>query len=93
VVEAGLPLPPYADLDDDGVLDTGDNDGDGDVDADDIEDGEDSGPLDPPADPTDPDDVRWLCTQVIPGMWPSSFAGPFLVDRGGDGWTPPGVSP
>jgi hypothetical protein len=93
VVEAGLPLPPASDLDDDGVADTGDNDGDGDVDADDIEDGEDSGPLDPPADPTDPDDVRWLCTQVIPGMWPSSFAGPFLVDRGGDGWTPPGVSP
>jgi hypothetical protein len=36
VVEAGAPLTPAADLDCDGVPDTGDNDGDGDIDPDDV---------------------------------------------------------
>src|SRR3970040_2215823 len=86
VVEAGLPLPPAADLDDDGVPDTGDNDGDGDVDDDDIEPGEDSGPLDPPPDPTDPADPRFVCTRVVPGLWPGGFAHTFLLDWDGGGW-------
>ncbi len=93
VIEAGIPLPASADLDDDGVPDTSDNNGDGEIDDADIEEGEDSGPLVAPPDPTDPDDPRFVCTQVIPGMWPSSFAGPILIDQAGDGWDPPGVSP
>ena len=93
VIEAGLPLPPYADLDDDGVPDTGDNDGDGDVDRDDIEDDEDSGPIVNPRDPTDPADPRYHMTRVVPDSWPFGFTSPLLVDRDGGGWTPPGRRP
>jgi len=92
VVEAGMPFPIAADLDDDGVLDTSDNDGDGDVDPDDVDEGEDSGPLDPPADPIDPADPRFAATRVVPGLWPMGFSNPFLIDRAGDGWDPPGVA-
>ncbi len=91
VVEAGLGLPPYADLDDDGVPDTGDNDGDGDVDVDDIEDDEDSGPIVNPPDPVDAADPRFHMTRVVPGSWPIGFTSPILIDVGGDGWTPPGA--
>jgi hypothetical protein len=96
VIEAGLPLPEYADLDDDGVPDTGDNDGDGDIDEDDIEDpDDDSGPLRDPPDPArdDEDDPRYLMTRVVPRAYPHAFTSPILVDRDGDGWTPPGVAP
>jgi hypothetical protein len=93
VVEAGLPLPPYADLDDDGVLDTGDNDGDGDVDLDDVEPDEDVGPIASPPDPADPADPRFHMTRIVPESWPSGFTSPLLVDVDGDGWTPPGVAP
>lgn len=86
VVEAGLPMLPAADLDDDGVPDTGDNDGDGDIDLDDIEEGEDSGPLEPAPDPTDAADPRYWVTRVVPGAWPTAFANPILIDRDGDGW-------
>ena len=37
VVEAGAPLPPAADLNCDGIPDTGDNDGNGRIDADDVD--------------------------------------------------------
>ena len=89
VIEAGLPLPPYADLDDDGVVDTGDNDGDGDIDTDDVEDDEDEGPITNPPDPTDPTDPRFHMTRIVPDSWPIGFTSPLLIDLAGDGWTPP----
>ena len=94
VIEAGLALPEYADLDDDGVPDTGDNDGDGDVDEDDIEDpDDDAGPLRDPPDPAldAVDDPRYLMTRVVPRAYPYAFTSPILVDWDGDGWTPPGL--
>ena len=95
VIEAGLPLPGYEDLDDDGVPDTGDNDGDGDVDRDDVEPGEDAGPLRDPPDPARDaeDDPRFLLTRVVPLGYPVAFTSPILVDHDGDGWEPPGVAP
>ena len=89
VIEAGLPLPPYADLDDDGVADTGDNDRDGDVDADDVEEDEDEGPIFNPPDPIDPADPRFHMTRIVPESWPLGFTSPLLVDLAGDGWDPP----
>jgi hypothetical protein len=92
VIEAGLPLWPAADLDDDGVPDTSDNNGDGVIDERDIEDpDDDAGPLLDPPDPTDPDDPRYVLTRIVPGAWPYGFTNPFLVDRAGDGWDPPGL--
>ncbi|MCA9676140.1 MAG: PHP domain-containing protein, partial [Myxococcales bacterium] len=82
VVEAGLPLPTYLDLDDDGVPDTGDNDGDGVVTVDDIEDpDDDSGPLRNPPDPARDatDDPRYLMTRVVPGAFPIGFTSPILI--------------
>jgi hypothetical protein len=93
LVEAGLPLPLVADLDDDGIVDTTDNDGDGMVDRRDVEDGEDEGPLTDPPDP-DPwsEDPRRHVAAVAPGTWPTAFTNPFLLDRDGDGtWTAPGL--
>ncbi len=86
VVEAGLPMLPAADLDDDGVPDTGDNNHDGVVDDRDIEEGEDTGPLEAAPDPTDPTDLRYWVTRVVPGAWPTAFANPILIDTAGDGW-------
>jgi hypothetical protein len=91
VVEAGLPYPLAADLDDDGVLDTTDNNGDGKVDARDVDPDEDVGPLAMPADPIDPADPRYLVTRVVPGAWPEGFANPIFVDVDGGGWTAPGL--
>jgi hypothetical protein len=91
VVEAGLPYPLAADLNDDGVLDTTDNNGDGIVDMLDVEPDEDTGPLAMPADPTDPANHRFAITRVVPGAWPEGFANPLLIDVDGDGWVPPGV--
>jgi hypothetical protein len=91
IVEAGMAYPLAADLDNDGVLDTTDNNGDGVVDQDDVAKDEDTGPLQPPADPTDPGDIRFLITQLVRGAWPEGFANPIFVDLDGNGWTPPGV--
>lgn len=93
VIEAGLPPPPYADLDDDGVLDTGDNDGDGVVDERDVGDGEDTGPIVNPPDPTDPTDLRYHMTRIVPESWPIGFTSPLLVDVAGDGWDAPNSAP
>ena len=91
-IEAGLPLPAVADLDDDGVPDTTDNDGDGVIDERDIEDpDDDGGPLRQPADPLDRSDPRGPMTRVVPGAWPLGFTGPLLIDRDGGGWNPPGL--
>jgi hypothetical protein len=91
VVEAGLPYPLAGDLDDDGVLDTTDNNGEGRVDLLDVEPDEDTGPLAIPADPTDPSDRRFAISRIVPGAWPEGFANPIFIDLDGAGWTPPGV--
>jgi hypothetical protein len=90
VVEAGMPLWPAADLDGHGIPDTTDNDGDGLVDLRD-RDGleEDDYFREPPAPAaTDP---RFHLHVVSPGTYPTSFTNPLLIDRRGDGWTPPGL--
>src|SRR5690606_28253752 len=56
IVEAGMAYPLAADLDDDGVVDTTDNNGDGRVDEADVEPGADTGPVEAPPDPDDPSD-------------------------------------
>jgi hypothetical protein len=92
LVEAGLSLYATADLDDDGVQDTGDNNGDGIIDDADIEEDEDSGPLENPEDPTDPLDPRYIMTRVLPRSWAYGFSNPLLIDWNGDGWTAPGLA-
>ncbi len=91
IVEAGLPYPLAEDLDDDGVPDTSDNNGDGVVDDRDVEPGEDAGPFDATPDPTDRADPRYWVTRVVPGAWPIGFANPLILDVDGNGWTPPGL--
>jgi hypothetical protein len=99
VVEAGYPLPPSFDANGDGVPDTGDNDGDGVADAADAVSGTDgAGPcLAPPdcfvrpPDPTDPADPLYHAATIVPGLWPSAFTNPLLLDRAGDGWQAPGL--
>jgi hypothetical protein len=91
IVEAGLPYPLLADLDDDGVGDTTDNNRDGVVDASDVEEDEDTGPAEAPLDPEDPADPRYWMTRVVPRSFPAGFANPVLIDVDGDGWTPPGL--
>jgi hypothetical protein len=93
VVEAGLAYPLAGDLDDDGVLDTSDNNGDGRVDMLDVEPDEDTGPLAMPADPSDPADRRFAISRIVPGAWPEGFANPLFIIVDGDDWTPPGVGP
>ena len=92
IVEAGLPFPIAGDLDDDGVPDTSDNNGDGMVDQRDVEPDEDAGPFAAAPDPTDPGDPRYWVTRVVPGAWPIGFANPLILDLDGNGWTPPGVA-
>ena len=91
IIEAGMPLLPAADLDDDGVPDTTDNNGDGRIDKTDVEEDEDTGPLQSPPDPTNEADPRWAITRVISGAYPQAFANPLLIDLAGDGWQPPGL--
>jgi hypothetical protein len=92
VIEAGLPLFDAADLDDDGVPDTTDNNGDGVIDAADIEDpDDDSGPLRSPPDPIDFRDPRYTMTRVVPGAWTYAFTNAFFIDADGDGWEAPGL--
>src|SRR5262245_59438226 len=91
IVEAGLTYPLAADLDDDGVLDTTDNNGDGVVDKRDVEEGEDVGPLQAPAEPTDASDQRFLITRIVRNAWPEGFTNPLFIDVDGNGWTPPGL--
>jgi hypothetical protein len=91
IVEAGMAYPEVADLDDDGVPDTTDNNGDGTIDHRDIEPDEDAGPMSAPADPTDPADPRYWVTRVIPTAYPEGFTNPILIDLDGSGWLPPGL--
>lgn len=92
LIEAGLAFQPVADLNDDGVPDTGDNNLDGVVDERDIEEDEDDGPFKTPPDPTDARDPRYSLTRVLPGAWPYGFTNPILIDWLGDGWSAPGLS-
>tara|TARA_R110002073_G_scaffold332410_4_gene518381 strand:- start:4021 stop:6957 length:2937 start_codon:yes stop_codon:yes gene_type:complete len=93
LIEAGLAFQPVADLNDDGVPDTGDNNLDGVVDARDIEDeDEDEGPFKTPPDPTNASDPRYALTRVLPGAWPYGFTNPILIDWLGDGWAAPGLA-
>jgi hypothetical protein len=73
------------------VPDTGDNNGDGVVDASDVEAGETVGPLkNAPAPPRG--DPRYHFYQVVPGGAPLAFTNPFLLDRDGNGrFEGPGV--
>ena len=92
IVEAGLHYPLAADLDNDGIDDTTDNNGDGVVDKDDVEAGEDAGPIQPPPDPEDRNDPLYLLTRVVPHAWPEGFANPLFIDLDGNGWMPPGLA-
>ncbi len=92
LVEAGLAFHPVADLNDDGVPDTSDNNGDGVVDQGDVEEDEDEGPLESPKRPSDPSDPRFAAARVLPGAWTYGFTNPILVDWAGDGWQAPGLA-
>lgn len=83
VVEAGMKLPLAGDLDDDGLVDTTDNDGNGRVDD-----------ADAPQHFREPgrvplDDPRFHLQSIAPGVLPLSFANPILIDRDGDGFRAP----
>ncbi len=101
VVEAGSALVEQADLDCNGVPDTGDNNGDGTFDWQDVAElTEDPGvscfdTVGPLAEPPEPErgTPEWLFRTVTPGGYPMSFTNPFLLDRNGDGaWSGPGGS-
>lgn len=92
VVEVGMPERLYGDVNDDGVPDTTDNNGDGVVNAADqagLEEGETY--LEPPRPETE-DDPRFHLDVVAPGVYPAAYTNPFLIDVDGDGvWTAPGL--
>jgi hypothetical protein len=92
VVEAGLPLPVAADLDDDGLLDTVDNNGDGVVDKKDIPADDDDDDLRFP-NPTRPaaGDPRFHLEAIAPGTWTYAFTNPFLLNLDGGEWVAPGL--
>ncbi|OJH38191.1 CehA/McbA family metallohydrolase [Cystobacter ferrugineus] len=99
VVEAGTRLQPTADFggvgspEPDGIPDTGDNNGDGVVDRNDIAPGSSSGPLRSAALPTSEADPLFHFAQVINGGYPMAFTNPFILDRNGNGrFDAPGVS-
>jgi hypothetical protein len=94
VIEAGHALVEQADLDCDGVPDTGDNNGDGVFDWQDVAEltedpGEDCfttvGPLGEPPEP-ERDSPDWVFRTVTPNGYPAAFTNPFLVDVTGDGY-------
>jgi len=91
IVEAGLAYPLAADLDNDGVVETTDNNLDGIVDDADVEKGEDTGPIQAPPDPLDPAHPRFLISRIAPHAWPEGFANPLFIDVDGNGWNAPGL--
>ena len=88
VVEAGLPLVNAADLDDDGLPETTDNDGNGVIDK---KDRQDRAEADWYAEPPRPKETepRFHAYAIAHGHYTAAFTNPFLVDRAGDGWRPP----
>ncbi|MCP4867413.1 MAG: CehA/McbA family metallohydrolase [Proteobacteria bacterium] len=103
-VEAGWPLEPNEDLDCDGAVDTGDNNGDGSIDWRDVDafselesapEGpcfEESGPLTDPAATADRAGALYRFRTVVPDGYPLAFSNPLLVDFDGDGFDAPGVN-
>lgn len=88
VVEAGLPLRPAADLDDDGLPDTTDNDGNGVIDARDHAGRSEDDWYEEPPRPRE-SEARFHAFAIAHGHWSTAFTNPFLVDRRGDGWRAP----
>ncbi len=97
VIEAGSALLLAGDLGGglndtlDGIPDTTDNNGDGVVDAKDVEGDKKFGPLKNPA-PVANTDVAFAFNRITEGF-PFAFTNPFVLDRNGDGkFTAPGVT-
>ena len=89
VVEAGLPLVASLDLDDDGLPDTTDNDGNGIIDERDQKGSDDESDwYEEPPRPRE-DDPRFHAWTIAHGHWSTAFTNPFLIDRRGDGWKAP----
>jgi hypothetical protein len=44
-----------------------------------------------PPNPGEPGTDRFDLEAIAPGVWPTAFTNPFLLDRTGDGWTAPGL--
>ena len=91
--EEALGLDPVdPDSDDDGLVDTTDNNGDGVIDDFDhaaVNDDEDELYQEPSRPEADAAGFhQWV---AAPGTWSTSFTNPFLIDRSGDGWTAPGL--
>lgn len=99
VIEAGQKLLPAADFGGgrggttDGVPDTTDNNGDGVVDASDIGEDRDYGPIKNPPLPLTDAEVNYHFAQVVSGGYPMAFTNPFVLDRNGNGkFDAPGVA-
>ncbi len=95
VVEAGHALEDAADLDCNGFPDTGDNNRDGTIDWQDVEELTEApeedcfstvGPFAEPPPPDDRDGPDYLFTTVVPGGYPAAFTNPLLFDRDGNGF-------
>lgn len=90
-VEAGAPLPLVADLDCDGLPDTGDHNGDGVIDVRDVEepDPDDDGPCLTATGPLELERPFGLPTSdfdaIVPGGYPLAFTNPFLFDGDASG--------
>jgi hypothetical protein len=91
VVEAGEPIALSGDIDNDGIPDTGDNNGDGVVDKRDVASGDTAGPLKLPVVPDDFGDRRYPFAQLSMGGLPHAFTNPFILDRDGNGFSGPGI--
>lgn len=94
VIEAGTPLTENADLDCNGVPDTGDNNDDGVIDWRDVAD-LDADPeqdcfsaVGPLAEPPEPErgTPDWIFRTVTPDGYPLAFTNPLLLDRNGGGF-------
>jgi hypothetical protein len=48
---------------------------------------------DVPGRPASVDDPRFDLQAVAPGVWPTAFSNPFLLNLDGGDWTPPGLAP
>jgi hypothetical protein len=83
VVEAGMKLPLYGDLDDDGLADTTANDENGRVDS---QDG--SGRFVEPG-RVAREDPRYFVQGVAPGVLPLAVTNPFFIDTDGGGFRGP----
>lgn len=88
VVEAGLPLITAADLDDDGLPDTTDNDHNGVIDKRDQQDRSKEDWYSEPPRPKE-SESRFHAYAIAHGHYTAAFTNPFLIDRAGDGWKAP----